>query len=202
MKEERLDIYTEDMMWIGTASRTIAHRAGFWHKTFHCWIVSRRRDQLVLLFQQRHADKQPFPNMLDKSAAGHYLQGENEREGLRELEEELGIKAAWEDLLPCGMVAQTYTDETIKDREFCLIYLLFLNLPLEQYVLQENEVAEIYQIALQDYQQLLERKVTCIEGHSASRQAKFRLDDFTPQSSAYQKVLFTSIMKHAADQGL
>lgn len=34
MKKEFLDIYNENMEWIGTEERSVVHSKGYWHKTF------------------------------------------------------------------------------------------------------------------------------------------------------------------------
>jgi hypothetical protein len=39
--EERLDIYDENGVHLGDAARSVVHAEGYWHRTFHCWIVKR-----------------------------------------------------------------------------------------------------------------------------------------------------------------
>ena len=39
---EVLDIFDAKMNQIGTASRDEVHQKGYWHQTFHCWIVRNR----------------------------------------------------------------------------------------------------------------------------------------------------------------
>ena len=50
---EILDIYDAKMNHIGTASREEAHKFGYWHQTFHCWIVRREKGKNYVLFQIR-----------------------------------------------------------------------------------------------------------------------------------------------------
>ena len=90
---EILDIYDAKMNHIGTASREEAHKFGYWHQTFHCWIVRREKGKNYVLFQIRDKEKQDAPNKLDITAAGHLKSGETKEDGLRELSEELGICA-------------------------------------------------------------------------------------------------------------
>ncbi|CAM4408405.1 NUDIX hydrolase [Paenibacillus tarimensis] len=57
MNKERFDIYDEQLNWIGQASRDEVHRQGYWHKTFHCWLVKHREGKLHVVFQKRQAGK-------------------------------------------------------------------------------------------------------------------------------------------------
>lgn len=196
MHDERLDIYNKQMKWIGTAERSDVHSNGYWHKTFHCWIVSIVQDQVYLLFQKRHPSKDTFPNLLDKSAAGHYLQGEVEQDGLRELKEEIGVNVGWDELLPCGVVPIIHETPEFKDYEFCYVYLLFYQQRLDQYTLQEDEVTDLYHIELNDYRRLLSGQVDQILGLSAERETYFTLNDMTPQSAEYVNNLFKCLDVH------
>jgi isopentenyldiphosphate isomerase len=94
------------MEHVGTAGRLQVHADGWWHQTFHCLIISQRNDQPSLLLQLRHPDKDTFPNLLDISCAGHLLAGESAEDGVRELEEELGVQVAFSSLIPCGIYAE------------------------------------------------------------------------------------------------
>ncbi|MGF7045580.1 isopentenyldiphosphate isomerase [Paenibacillus sp. DS2015] len=77
MIQEEFDIYNEQMIKIGIASRQQAHALGLWHQTFHCWVVRTSATAgFSLLFQLRHPDKDTFPSLLDISCAGHLTTGE------------------------------------------------------------------------------------------------------------------------------
>ncbi|WP_338131097.1 NUDIX hydrolase [Cohnella rhizosphaerae] len=101
--EELFDIYDEQDLPIGTATRSEAHTRGLWHHTFHCWLARRGEDgRARILFQRRNKDKDTNPDRFDITAAGHLSAGETVRDAVRELEEELGLRVSLEDLTPLG----------------------------------------------------------------------------------------------------
>lgn len=48
---EILDIFDAQMKHIGTAERKEVHTKGFWHKTFHCWIVRSKNGEGSVIFK-------------------------------------------------------------------------------------------------------------------------------------------------------
>lgn len=195
---EIVDIYDQHMVWIGRASRDEAHAKGLWHKTFQCWIVKELEQGLSFLFQRRSMAKDVFPNLLDKSCGGHLTAGEAVEDGVRELEEELGVVASFEDLIPCGvMPVETQVSSTVLDREFCHIFLYPSNRSLNEYQLQEEEVSGLYYVSVQDYFTLMRQQVEQItatgfdrsQGKTVMRELRAARSDFTPTSEAYLSYL-------------
>ncbi|MDF2726346.1 MAG: hydrolase, partial [Paenibacillus sp.] len=135
MHSELLDIFDETMTLIGTASRSETHRQGLWHQTFQCWIAARRPNGISLLLQKRHPGKDTFPELYDITSAGHLLAGETAEDGMRELEEELGIAAAFDELVPIGVIPVQLRYQSLIDREFCHVFLYACSLPLDRYKL-------------------------------------------------------------------
>lgn len=80
--------------------RSLAHEEGTFHKTAHIWIVRPNADgSFAVLLQKRSKNKDSDPGCFDISSAGHIPAGSDILESaLRELEEELGIKAKASDL--------------------------------------------------------------------------------------------------------
>ncbi|MDO3679604.1 NUDIX domain-containing protein [Paenibacillus ehimensis] len=147
--EEIFDIFDERMNPVGQASRSEVHARGLWHQTFHCWIVDPADGETVLLFQERHPGKDTFPSLLDTSCAGHLLSGEGVEDGVRELEEELGLSVPFEALVPCGLFAEEdIISEACIDREFCHLFLHMNRQPLTRYRLQPEEVTGLYRVPL------------------------------------------------------
>jgi isopentenyldiphosphate isomerase len=91
---EYLDIVDENGIPTGeTVERSLAHRTGVRHRTTHIWIVRKREGNVQILLQKRSKNKDSFPGCYDISSAGHIPAGDDFAEsGLRELEEELGLK--------------------------------------------------------------------------------------------------------------
>jgi len=156
MREELFDIYDEELRPIGTAPRSEVHRQGYWHRTFHCWLTRREAERRYVLFQLRTMNKDTNPGCYDITAAGHLAAGETMREAVRELNEELGVQASFEQLIPLGQIREQaegivngsrYTDREVSD-----VFALVTDAPLASLSLQPEEVAGVY---VADLEQLL-----------------------------------------------
>lgn len=208
MNEELLDYFDDQERRLGTATRQQIHQQGWWHRTFHCWIV-RRQPVPTLLFQERHQKKDTFPGKLDKSAAGHLLAGETPADGLRELEEELGIYPTFHELTFCGKVSVEHDTCSLIDREFCYMYMLASERPITSYEIQQSEVAGLYEVRVEDYKQLVTGQVDSLHVTGADWNERDRrwdptsrvatIEDFTPQNEAYYTLLFQSITRLLSD---
>ncbi len=138
---EILDIYDENLTWLGTKERGAVHRDGDWHRVFQCWVIYRDaegRDWLVM--QQRGAGKDFYPNLLNVSAAGHYAAGETIRDGVREIEEELGICVSFDDLIPLGRRVGIARQGDLVDHEIADVFFYICDKPLREYNYQREEV--------------------------------------------------------------
>lgn len=130
-------------------SREEAHKKGIRHRTAHVWIVRKRGDEIQVLLQKRSENKDSHPGCYDISSAGHIPAGTDYVvSALRELREELGVNAKPDDLRYCGQMAFQYEGEfhgqTFKDNQVSNIYLMWLNKPESEFVLQEDEVSEVH----------------------------------------------------------
>jgi isopentenyldiphosphate isomerase len=199
MTEEIFDIYDAEMRKIGTAPRSKVHQEGYWHKTFQCWIVSKAFGNPKLLLQKRHETKDTFPGKLDKSAAGHLCTGETVEDAVRELEEELGVRMAFDKLTPIGIIPLESVTEQWKDREFCHVYMLEYDRRIEEYRVQLEEVRGLYWLDIEQYEDLIKQQRTKVtvqgiewndDGLPSRSEYIARLDDFTPQSESYYNLLF------------
>jgi isopentenyldiphosphate isomerase len=138
---ELLDIYDENLTWLGTKERDAVHRDGDWHRVFQCWVIYRDRegrDWIVL--QRRGADKDFYPNLLNVTAAGHYTAGETMRDGVREVREELGIDVEYEDLIPLGRRVGIARQGNLVDHEIADVFFYICDKPLREYNYQREEV--------------------------------------------------------------
>lgn len=148
---ELLDIYDENLTHLGVKDRETVHRDGDWHRTFHCWIVYRDSQGTdYVVFQRRGPDKQTYPNLLDITAAGHYEAGETMADGVREIQEELGIRVDFADLVAVGLRYAVYQQNGIVDYEFNEVFLLNDDRPLSVYVPQQEEVSDLVCIRIDD----------------------------------------------------
>lgn len=95
--KEYLDVVDEHDKPLGVKKlRTEIHRDGDWHREVHVFVYNGKGE---LLLQLRGPNQEMYPNCWDVSVGGHVSAGSNYLEGaLKELEEELGIKARPEEL--------------------------------------------------------------------------------------------------------
>ena len=103
--DEKIDILDELGEKTGrVAWKSEAHRDGLWHRCFHLWIVDPgdASEGPSLFVQRRALGKETWPNRLDVTAAGHLMAGESGLDGLRELEEELGLLVGTNEVTSLG----------------------------------------------------------------------------------------------------
>ncbi|MCY9593897.1 NUDIX domain-containing protein [Paenibacillus chitinolyticus] len=167
MTPEMFDIYDEDANRIGTASREEVHTAGYWHQTFHCWLVRPEGNRRMVLFQLRSPSKDTFPDRFDITAAGHLTAGETIQEASRELQEELGLRVPFDRL---SLLFTVRTDErgtvrgrTFIDREISHVFGYESDWPLDAYTLQEEEVSGLYEAELRELADLFEGTIDSLE---------------------------------------
>jgi isopentenyl-diphosphate delta-isomerase type 1 len=102
---EILEVVDADDRVVGTATRAEIHRLGLLHRAVHIFIFNKSGDIYV---QRRSASKDRHPSKLDSSAAGHVDPGESyEQTAVRELEEELGIRADVKEILQVAACPET-----------------------------------------------------------------------------------------------
>ncbi len=146
---EIIDIVNESGQPTGrTVSREAAHRNGIRHRTSHVWLVRTRDGKLQVLLQKRSETKDSHPGCYDISSAGHIPAGAGfEESAVRELYEELGVRAGEKDLVPCGVRRIEYRDvfhgEPFHDSQISRVFLVFCDADEEDFLLQENEVSEV-----------------------------------------------------------
>ncbi|MFD0696987.1 NUDIX domain-containing protein [Paenibacillus sp. GCM10027628] len=205
--EEMFDIYDRQMNWLGVAPRSEVHKKGLWHQTFQCWIVSFEKPEPLILLQLRAPDKDLFPSLLDISSAGHLAAGETVREGVRELEEELGLNVHFDDLLACGKFAEEdLISEQLMDREFCHVFIYRCDQPLKDYKLQEDEISGIFAVKVEELDQLVHGQQTVItaSGYELLGDGQLReitkpisLSDLVPHPTAYFDLLFQTLRDYS-----
>ena len=186
---EVFDIYDESLRHIGVKSREAVHRDGDWHQVFHCWVIGREpsRDAFVIL-QMRADDKDMYPGKLDISAAGHLEAGESVADGIREIEEELGLCVKFEDLVPLGRRLGISRYRDMVDCQISHVFLYECNQPLAEYDYRKEEVKGLIRLPLDTGVSLLagevERVMVEAVGLDADRVA-ISADDFIPSVDRY-----------------
>ncbi|MDQ4064026.1 MAG: NUDIX domain-containing protein [Actinomycetota bacterium] len=189
--DERIDILDSSGEQTGrVAWKSEAHRLGLWHRCFHCWIVSPEIPSggPYLFAQRRAAGKETWPNRLDVTVAGHLGAGEGTLEGgLREIEEEIGLTVNPDELIPLGTRMVESRIPAGLDRELHEVFLLVRFLSPKDLRLQEEEVAAIVRLQLQDVEALREGEDIPAEkwrGEETSP-ASVSLSEFVPGGDDY-----------------
>ncbi|WP_419932479.1 NUDIX hydrolase [Candidatus Poriferisodalis sp.] len=205
---EHLDVVDEVGRYVRTAPRDEVHERGEWHRVFHCQIVTLRDGVPTAVLQRRSRSKAAFAGLIDISAAGHLAAGETPLDGVRELEEELGIAPARADLVPLGV--RRLADDSGEGRLNCELTSVFLlrdDRPLAGYVLARDEVDAVLDVPITDLLALLGGAPSITvqgvssAGHPDAREIALdvTLDDFVP-SSEYWVVLMVMAQRFLAGQ--
>ena len=146
--DEIFDIYTRDGKYLWTAPKAVCHseNPGFYHKPVRIWIINSKNEILV---QKRTTNKKIEPNKRDMPSAGHVLAWEKIIDGaIREVYEELGAKTKETDY---KFICEYIVDET---REIAQICLLKLDLDINEFKLQKEEVAEVKWLTYNEFKEL------------------------------------------------
>lgn len=158
---ELFDIYDEALNHIGVKARAAVHRDGDWHQVFHCWVVGRDAEGEFVLLQKRGPAQDAYPGKVDISAAGHLVAGETVPDGVRELHEELGLRANFDELLSLGRRVGIARADGLIDRQICHVFLYRCDQPLADYVYDRDEIDGLLKLRLADGLRLLAGEVDC-----------------------------------------
>lgn len=183
MNEELIMACKEDGTPIGIETREEVHKKGLWHETFHCWILEIKDGKPYIHLQLRSSDKKDFPNLLDISAAGHILAHESIEDGVREIEEELGIHVQFEELVSLGIIKDQLVVNDFIDNECCHVFLYKTMQNLDgAYRFQKEEVAGMSKFAFQDFYDLCTGTTERIQ---SVRELSITLSDIVPHGPSY-----------------
>lgn len=201
LEEEVLAVFDKNHQKIGQQSRGVIHKQGLWHETFHCWIVHVENGVPYLYFQQRSNVKKDFPNLFDITAAGHLLAHETVNDGIREVEEELGLTISMDDLQSIGIIKDTILHGKFIDNEFAHTFLYKAEKFKLSFHLQKDEVSGIFASPLSEVVRLYDKKVDhislqCITSYDNEvSEIGVTLNDFVPHGIRYMKEVLNCIQQ-------
>lgn len=147
--QEFLDIVDENGEPTGkTVERKKAHAEGIRHRTSHVWLARKRNGRVEILMQKRAENKDSYPGCYDISSAGHIPAGDGfEESAVRELQEELGVKADESELIYCGdrnvQWDDVFSGKPFHDNQFSRIFLLWRDMEENQFTLQREELESV-----------------------------------------------------------
>jgi isopentenyldiphosphate isomerase len=197
--DELLDILDESGLPTGeVVPKSEAHRLGLWHRCFHCWICGSDPGGSYLLLQRRAATKDTWPGYLDVTAAGHLAAGEETLDGLREVEEELGLRIEPERLVPLGARRVEQEIPVGYDRELHEVFLVFDATPPGDLSLQKEEVEAVFRLDLDDVEALYEKGSAPAREYAEGRSSATRilLAEFVPKEEGYLRRVAGAARRH------
>jgi isopentenyldiphosphate isomerase len=187
--DEKVDVLDARGALTGrVAWKSEAHRLGLWHRCFHCWIAAPESPsgRPYLFVQRRAAAKDTWPNKLDVTVGGHLGAGESALDGLREVEEELGLTVAAEELIALGTRKTEKKIPAGLDREFQEVFLLVRSLYSRDLRLQEEEVAAVLRLRLDDVELLHKgMEISAEEWAGGTSPVSVCLGDFITDEDGY-----------------
>lgn len=189
---ELLELRREDGSRTGIVrERSFIHENGDLHGTSHVWIVRpTKAGGFELLLQKRSKQKDSYPGCYDISSAGHIPAGNDYLDSaLREMEEELGIRAQPKDLqeafLHLGYAETEFYGKPFKNAEVSMVYLYDKPIELADLNLQEEEVEEV---CWMEYEKVLAEVRLEAERGQVEKYCIF-LDELERVGDVYQQVI-------------
>ncbi|MCF7795355.1 NUDIX domain-containing protein [Patescibacteria group bacterium] len=162
---EYVDIYNSDGTYIGKkTTRDEAHKKGFWHKSAHVWFINSNKE---LLIQKRSLLMDSHPGQWDISVAGHVSADEEViSSALREVQEEIGLKLKANDLFKIGELKQSSRREGYINNEINVVYIVEMDLNINDLVMQAEEVSELKFIPYKELKNIIENNNPDFVAHS------------------------------------
>lgn len=153
---ELLDVINEKGKIIDTKDRKQIYMDGNLHRTVHIWVINSNKELLV---QKRSPKKDTYPDLWAISTAGHVKAGEASIESaLRELKEELGIKAIDKDLQYLFSIRRKDDMGDIHINTIDDVYLVEADLDVENTKLQFSELTDIKYVYYEYLEQIFKNK--------------------------------------------
>ncbi|MHB1091132.1 MAG: NUDIX hydrolase [Ilumatobacteraceae bacterium] len=200
MTDELLDVVEPTGAILRQELRSVVHRDGLWHQTFHCLVVRSGSPPRVVL-QRRRAGTTSFPGRLDISVAGHLGAGEEPLHGIRELREELGIDVDPARLVSLGRRMLADDAGEGRNREIAHVYLLVDDTPLANFNLDPAEIGGLVELTIADLLAMLEDPMLSVQGQAidtsgTTEDVTCSVRDLVPVIDGYWVVLATMALQH------
>jgi isopentenyldiphosphate isomerase len=205
METEKLNVFDENRNLVGIATRAEVHKKGLWHKTFHCWFVSHEEEKKYIFFQLRSNSKKDYPNLFDITAAGHILANESIADGVREVEEEVGIKLSFNELVSLGEIKYSALQGDLIDNELANVFLYNYKKTMDDFLLQTEEVSGIVKADFESFSKLFTGKTDQLEvkgfeinhvGEKTLLHTTIGKNSFVPHDDSYYEEIIDRIKNH------
>lgn len=150
---ELIDIVDKNGNFTGQVmEREEAHNKNLLHNEISVYIIN---DKKEVLLQKRSPNKRFYPNKWGL-CSGHVLSGESLKlAALREIEEEVGLKVSYSDLVQFGAKLIN-----IKDTNSSIKYSFYIkrNLNIEDLIIQKEELTELKWYKIDDIIAMVKHK--------------------------------------------
>lgn len=173
-----------------TAAQAIAD--GDWLGSINIWLYSLDPEPSII-YQLRAPTVLWEPNKLDLAGGGHYSAGESGLDGLRELQEELGITIPRDKLQFFGPRLLAGVDAKGRERKWHIsVYVGEYAGTLEAMTLQEEEVYGVFKVPLKPLMQVFHGQAESLEvvgkdAHGNSLPYTITLQSFPYNFDDYQR---------------
>ncbi len=192
---EKLDIYDENMNYIGQEERDVVHEKGLWHKTIHCWLYDNSGN---VYFQIRTGS-----GKLYTTASGHVLAGETLKQAFhREVMEEIGVSV---DISSAELVELTVwkmdkikNDKPFKDRAFANVYINRINEDFTNFKFDTNDVLGVVRVKASECLDLLCGNVDRISADKITDKIEhitLNINDFLVQKGEIALIKYGKILQ-------
>jgi isopentenyldiphosphate isomerase len=199
--EEILRVFNKDYKYLGVnASRKSCHQKGLYHETFQTFLLS-KISYSGLIYLSRRSSKKNYPHTYEATAGGHILQNERIKSGVRELEEELGLKVKFKELIKVGVTHATnqpnHSPEKGLVNEFANIFMLPYDGAIEKIDFDRNEIEGIISLPVSSFIALLDGKLpltigTYFDGEKTSIE-QLSMNHLTPTGKNYWDYLSSKL---------
>jgi len=176
---EYLDIYNDNHEFLGTCEKKLAHKLGLWHEVFTCQFINDKNKTAIFQIKNHKRNNIHDKDMIEITVGGHYKSGEKLEDGIRELNEETGLKVDFEELKYLGVrqVATTVNPNYIV-REYQHIFLCFTDKDISEFRCEDNEVTQFIEFSIDELIELLLGKTEQIYGNTGQEKTKITRDNF------------------------
>lgn len=145
-----IDVYTDRNEPAGyTIEKKEAHAKGLWHRVFTCLVIN--TDNKTAYLQKKTPGRYSFdrPDHMDVTVGGHYEAGESIEAGIREMEEEIGLKVPFDQLVSLGQrQTSVVLAKDYDNNEFQHIFLLPIKTKITEFKYTDTEVRGIVEVPL------------------------------------------------------
>ena len=198
---ELIQVVDRNRNKLNVKERDAIHRDGDWHETFQCWFIEKVKDEVYIHLQLRSNTKKDFPSLYDITAAGHLLSGETPEDGVREIEEELGVVVSYEELHFINAIEDEIILNYFIDNEIALVYLYEIKKDLT-YKFMDQEVEGIIRVKLEDFTKLVDQETNITEYEQYSVEGftlvngNIKLNDLVPHKKNYFRTVIQGIKQY------